>query len=101
MCLHRNTIEGAMRRLTIILPLLTTALFAQAPWRGAGPTPCAGSDGGFFTCPPAPSIIAVRAGRLFDSKTGQMLTRQVILLNGDRITDVGPDGKVAIPAGAR
>ena len=24
-----------------------------APWRGAGPTPCMGSDGGFFQCPPA------------------------------------------------
>ncbi len=90
-----------MRRLTILLPLLTTALFAQTPWRGAGPTPCRGSDGGFFQCPPALPVTAVRAGRLFDSKTGQMLTRQVILLRGDRISDVGPEGKVAIPAGAR
>jgi imidazolonepropionase-like amidohydrolase len=41
----------------------------------------------------------VRAGRLFDSKSGQMLTRQVVLLNGDRITDVGPEAQVKIPAG--
>jgi imidazolonepropionase-like amidohydrolase len=72
-----------------------------APWRGAGPTPCIGSDGGFFQCPPAPQVVAIRAGRLFDSKTGQILTRQVVLLIGDRITDVGPEGKVAIPSGAR
>ena len=95
-----------MRRLKILLPLLTTALFAQGPppaqnWRGAGPTPCTGPEGGFFQCPAAPQTIAVRAGRLFDSKTGQMLSRQVILLNGDRITDVGAEGKLAIPAGAR
>lgn len=90
-----------MRRLSILLPLLTTALFAQAPWRGAGPTPCQGPDGGFFQCPPAPQTIAVRAGRLFDSKTGQMLNRQVVILNGDRIADVGAEGKVSIPAGAR
>ena len=44
-----------------------------APWRGAGPTPCVGADGGIFSCPPAPRTVAVRAGRLFDSKTGQML----------------------------
>ncbi len=85
--------------------LSTTAVPAQvqpppAPWRGAGPTPCVGSDGGVYKCPPAPHVIAVRAGRLFDSKTGQMLTRRVVLLSGDRITDVGPEGEVRIPAGA-
>jgi len=61
----------------------------QAPWRGAGPTPCVGADGGVFRCPPAPSVVAVRAGRLFDSKAGRMLTKQVVVLTGDRISDVG------------
>jgi imidazolonepropionase-like amidohydrolase len=53
--------------------------------------------------PPAvPSAtVAVRAGRLFDSKSGQMLTKQVVLIQGERITDVGPEGRMAIPAGAR
>ncbi len=46
-------------------------------------------------------MVAVRAGRLFDSKTGQMLTKQVVLLSGDRITEVGPEGKVKIPAEAQ
>src|SRR5437588_1897092 len=71
-----------------------------APWRGAGATPCVGSDGGVYQCPPAPRVVAVRAGRLFDSKTGQMLTKQVVLITGERITDVGPDSRVKIPAGA-
>src|SRR5689334_22238255 len=71
-----------------------------APWRGAGPTPCVGSDGGIHQCPPAPRSVAVRAGRLFDSKTGQMLTKQVILISGERITDVGPESRVKIPAGS-
>jgi imidazolonepropionase-like amidohydrolase len=44
-------------------------------------------------------VVAVRAGRLFDSKTGQMLTRQVVLLSGERITEVGPEAQVKIPAG--
>jgi imidazolonepropionase-like amidohydrolase len=60
-----------------------------------------GSDGGFFQCPPAARVVAVRAGRMFDSKSGQMLTKQVVLLSGDRITEVGPEGKVRIPAEAR
>jgi len=46
-------------------------------------------------------VIAVRAGRLFNSKTGQMLTKQVIVLNGERITEVGPEAQVKIPAGAQ
>jgi imidazolonepropionase-like amidohydrolase len=43
----------------------------------------------------------VRAGRLFDSKAGQMLTRQVVILQGERITDVGPEAQVKIPTGAQ
>ncbi len=70
-----------------------------AAWRGAGPVPCVGVDGGVFKCPPAPRSVAVRAGRLFDSKTGQMLTKQIILISGERITDVGPESQVKIPAG--
>ena len=84
----------------------TAASWAQvqpppAPWRGAGPTPCVGSDGGVYKCAPAPRTIAVRAGRLFDSTTGQLLTRRVIVVSGDRITDVGAEGTVKIPAGAQ
>ena len=49
---------------------------------------------------PAPdNIVAVRAGRLFDAKTGTMLNNQIILIKGDRIADVGPS--VQIPPEAR
>lgn len=71
------------------------------PWRGAGIPPCQGTDGGFVPCPPPPQVKAVRAGRMFDSKSGQMLTKQVIVLSGERITEVGPEGQVKIPAGAQ
>jgi imidazolonepropionase-like amidohydrolase len=47
----------------------------------------------------ATQIIAVRAGRLFDAKTGTMLNNQVILIRGDRIADVGPS--LQPPPGAR
>jgi imidazolonepropionase-like amidohydrolase len=43
--------------------------------------------------------LAIRAGRLFDSTTGQMRTKQVVLIAGERISEVGPDGQVKIPAG--
>ena len=47
----------------------------------------------------AAQTVAVRAGRMFDPRTGKMLTNQVIVIRGDRITDVGPNAQ--IPAGAR
>src|SRR2546425_1733200 len=86
---------------------VASALWAQGaggpgePWRGAGAQPCYGPYGGARQCPPAPRTVAVRAGRLLDTNTGQMLTRQVVLLQGERITAVGPEGQVTIPAGAR
>src|SRR6516164_3531159 len=73
----------------------------QAPWRGAGPQPCVGPDGGVFKCPPAPRALAVRVGRLFDSKTGQIATNQIVLVMGERITAVGPQAQITVPAGVQ
>ena len=42
-----------------------------------------------------------RRARLFDSNTGAMLTRQVVIVFGERITDVGSESQVKIPAGAQ
>ena len=50
--------------------------------------------------PPSQGV-AIRAGHLFDSRTGTMLANQVIVIKGDRIADVGPADKVQIPQGAR
>ena len=97
---------------TVVVPVLSYAQAAQAPetpvparrpgpWRMAGNPPCVGPWGGIYECPPAPTLVAIRAGRLFDSLTGQMLTKQVVLVQGERITEVGPEGKVTIPAGTR
>jgi imidazolonepropionase-like amidohydrolase len=90
--------------LTVVIAITLSAVWAQvhpARWRGAGPTPCVGPDGGILQCPPAAGEIAIRAGRLFDSKTGRMLTKQLVILSGDRITEVGPETQVRIPAGAQ
>ncbi len=51
--------------------------------------------------PQTPQVVAIRAGRLFDPKSDQLLTNQVLLVRGERITDAGPADRVPIPAGAR
>ena len=89
----------------IILFLSAAEILAQpkpmaTPWRGAGPQPCVGRDGGVLPCPPPPRSIAVRAGRLFDSKSGRMLMKQVVIVSGERIVEIGPEGKTQVPAGA-
>ena len=86
--------------------ILLSAAAAQvqappAPWRGAGATPCVASDGGVYQCPQVPRPVAVRAGRLFDSKTGRMSTNQIVVISGERIVDAGPEAQVRIPAGAQ
>ena len=45
--------------------------------------------------------VAIRAGRLFDSKSSKMLENQVILTDGERISAVGSADRVQVPAGAR
>ena len=49
----------------------------------------------------AQGVTAIKAGKLFDSKTGTNLQNQVIIVTGERVTDVGPAATVKIPAGAR
>jgi imidazolonepropionase-like amidohydrolase len=44
-------------------------------------------------------VTAVRAGRLLDPEAGRLLVNQVILVQGTRILDVGPN--LQIPAGAQ
>lgn len=61
---------------SILLLLSAGALFAQLP----------------------PQVTAVKAGRLIDPETGTASLNQVILIEGERITAVGPN--LAIPAGA-
>ena len=43
-------------------------------------------------------VTAIRAGRLIDPETGRATTRQVILVEGEKFTAVGPE--LAIPPGA-
>jgi imidazolonepropionase-like amidohydrolase len=93
------------------LGLFGVLIVAPAPWAqvsNAGKAPDTpapqvrpGPWGGIYACPPAPATVAIRAGRMFDSLSGKMLTKQVVLIQGQRITEVGPDGSVTIPPGTR
>src|SRR6204780_1792999 len=85
--------------LSILLPIAIAAaqLQAQSTRPEAGPFDASRMD---MQSPPAQGV-AIRAGRLFDSKSGTMLKDQVILIKGDRITAVGPADRVSIPPGAQ
>src|SRR5262249_24584092 len=45
---------------------------------------------------PAPKIVAVKAARALDTRTGAIVNNVVIVIEGDRIKEVGPN--VAVPA---
>jgi imidazolonepropionase-like amidohydrolase len=51
------------------------------------------------TAQPAAPVTAIRVGRLLDPEAGRILTNQIIVIEGNKIRDVGPN--VAIPAGAQ
>jgi imidazolonepropionase-like amidohydrolase len=61
---------------------------------------CLATGGVLLSGQATPGLIALRAGRLFDPKSGTLLTGQVVLIRGDRITEVGEAGHVSVPAGA-
>jgi imidazolonepropionase-like amidohydrolase len=47
---------------------------------------------------PRDQVVAIRAGHLFDSRSGNLLDNQVVLVHGERITEVG--AAIQIPSGA-
>src|SRR6266446_2276800 len=47
------------------------------------------------------SVIAIRAGHLFDSKSGKMLDNQIVLVKDDKIAAVGSADSVQIPSDAQ
>ena len=46
-------------------------------------------------------VIAIRAGRLFDSKSGKMLNDQILVIQGDKIAEIGAPERVSVPQGAQ
>ena len=84
----------------------TLAVVSIAAAVGATTGPAQSQEGGPARNPalgkhlaPPNGVVAIRAGRMFDSKSGAILNNQIILIKGDRITNVG--SSLDIPAGAR
>ena len=46
-------------------------------------------------------MVAIHAGKLVDVVNGRVLLDQTILVNGERITAVGPSADITVPADAR
>src|SRR6516164_3170848 len=44
--------------------------------------------------------VVIHAAQLFDGKSDRLASKQVIVIAGERIADVGPEGSVQIPGGA-
>ena len=81
--------RGALR--TVALMVTMPAVSGTVLWsQGRGEAGQARSPSQFLA-PPA-QVVAVRAGRLFDPKSGTLLNNQVILIRGDKIADVGAAG---------
>src|SRR2546427_11964495 len=60
-------------------------------------TPTHSQERKFLT--PLNQLVAVRAGKLFDPKSGNLLNNQIVLIRGERVADVGAN--VQIPREAR
>ncbi|PYU24579.1 MAG: Xaa-Pro dipeptidase [Acidobacteria bacterium] len=54
---------------------------------------CLGADG--------QKVVVIHAGQLFVGKSDVLLSNQVIVIQGNRIVDVGTAGSVKVPAGAQ
>jgi len=73
----------------LVVSVAVFAALASAPLRS--------QEARKFLAPPN-QVVAIRAARLFDARSGAMVTNQVVVIRGDKIADVG--AAVQIPAGA-
>lgn len=44
--------------------------------------------------------VVIHAGQLFDGKSDRLASNQVIVIEGERISEVGPTGSIKVPVGA-
>jgi imidazolonepropionase-like amidohydrolase len=57
--------------------------------------------GGSWLGAQSQKVVVIHAGQLFDGKSDRMASNQVIVIQGERIAEVGAAGSVKIPAGAQ
>src|SRR5256886_15442729 len=64
---------------------------------GTARTPSASPEARKFLAPPN-QVVAIRAARMFDARSGRMLANPVIVVRGERIAEIGAG--IQVPAGA-
>lgn len=74
-----------VRRRTALLVFLVAALVSVEP----------------LSAQSAPAVTVVKAGRLLDPRTGNVLAPAAVLIEGDRVKQVGTSSQVRVPAGAK
>jgi hypothetical protein len=74
----------------VIAGVASTPVWSQEGEGTAGTarTPSASPEARKFLAP-LNQVVAIRAGRLFDARSGRMQSNQVIVVRGDRIAEVG------------
>src|SRR6187401_1678635 len=87
--MSRRTVARFVFAAALALANAPAALLAQAPASVTALPPA-------WVPPPPPTftadrVVAVRAGRLFDPRSGTFLTNQIVLIRGERIAEVGPN----------
>ncbi len=73
------------RRLTLSLVLLVLVMTWSGLLQGQAPA----------------SIILIKAGRLLDPRTGKMLAPAAVLIEGDKIKQVGSPSQISVPDGSQ
>src|SRR5262245_47747637 len=82
--------EDSMRWQAKLVLLSAIIAMASSPVRAQG-------NGKYFAS--RDQVVAIRAASMFDAKAGALVANPVVLIKGDRVTDVGAN--LQIPAGAR
>jgi imidazolonepropionase-like amidohydrolase len=86
--------EVSMHRQAMLFGVLVSTIVAGSVT--SSPVLAQG-NGKYFA--PKDQVIAIRAASMFDAKDGTLVSNAVVLIKGDRITDVGAN--VQIPEGTR
>jgi len=83
-----------MHRQALLFGVLVSTILAGSV---TSPPVLAQGNGKYFA--PKDQVIAIKAASMFDAKSGTLVSNAVVLIKGDRITDVGANAQ--IPEGAR
>ena len=83
--LSSQALVGRVRKLTTLLVLVIAVLVSTTQ----------------LDAQPAASLTVIKVSRLLDPRSGDVLAPAVVLIEGDKIKQVGPASQISVPAGAK